>query len=124
MKKFKVLIFTEEYSVNVLIGARIELKNELRKYTGFSMKSIERDFDGRGITYNCYPEKHPIIAIDGDLIIPVCLATLAHESVHALDYLMAHISINANETEFRAHGVAAIFRVVLENILKKKNPPQ
>lgn len=116
MKKYRIPIFTEEYSVNLVIGKREEVEKELSKYTTYSPKTIKKDFNGRGICYNCYPEKHPIIGIDGNLKVGTQIATLAHESIHAIDYLMEYIGIDSKETEFRGHGVATILRKVLNKL--------
>ena len=119
MKKYRIPIFTEEYAINVVIGKRNEVIRELAKYTTYSPKTIIKDFDGRGITYNVYPEKHPIIGIDGDIKAITQIATMAHEAIHAIDFLMEHLSIDLKETEFRGHAVATILRKILAtNLLR------
>jgi hypothetical protein len=113
MKKYRIPIFTEEYAVNVVIGKRNEVIKELAKYTTYSPKTITKDFNGRGICYNCYPDKHPIIGIDEELNALTQIATIAHEAIHAIDYMMDCLGIDAKETEFRGHGVATILRNIL-----------
>lgn len=120
MKKFRIQIFTEEYAVNVYIGKRDELIKAGAVYTTYSPKTIRNDFNGRGICYNVYPEKHPLILIDGDLKFQTQLATMAHEAIHAVDYLMNYIKIDMAETEFRGHAVAVILRTILGKIIKTK----
>lgn len=113
MKKYRIPIFTEEYAVNVFIGKKDEVIKALAKYSTYSPKTITKDFTGRGITYNLYPDKHPIIGINGELKAIQQIATLAHEAVHAIDYLMDYLGIG-NESEFRAHGVATILRNIIK----------
>ena len=120
MKMFRVQVFTEEYAVNLYIGTREECIKEAAKYTTLSPKTLERNFSGRGLTYNLYPDKHPLLMIDGDMPAQVALATIAHEAIHAIDYMMEHIGIDTKESEFRAHGVSVILRTVFKYILKKK----
>lgn len=118
MKKIWIPIFTEEYGVNVFFGKRDEVKRALAKYTTYSLKTIDRDFGGRGCCFNCYPDSAPIMAIDGDLKVSVAMATIAHEACHAVDYLMEYVGIDDRSGEFRAHGVASIMRKVLAQISK------
>ena len=116
MKKYKVQILTEEYSVNVFIGTKDECVREGARYTSFSQSNISDDFQGRGCAYCLYPKKHPLILIDGSLDKATAIATLAHEANHAMDYLMGYVKINSDE--FRSHGIAAILRTVLKSIIK------
>ena len=122
MKKYQIPIFTEEYAINVVIGKRDDVIKEIAKYTTYSPKTIKADFAGRGITYNCYPDKNIIIGIDGDLNAIIQIATIAHEAIHAIDYLMDYVRIDAKETEFRAHGVATILRTIFKKVIKIKKP--
>ena len=121
MKKFRISIFTEEYAVNVYIGNRDELIKNGAIYTTYSPKTIRGDFNGRGICYNVYPDKHPLVLVDGNLNFQIQLATLTHEAIHAVDYLMDYIKIDMKESEFRAHAVATILRTILNKIVKTKN---
>jgi hypothetical protein len=115
LKKHRISIFTEEYAVNVVIGKRSEVIKALAGYTTYSPKTITKDFGNlRGIVYNVYPDKHPIIGIDGDLNAITQIATIAHEAIHAIDYMMDYIGIDAKETEFRGHGVATILRTIFK----------
>ena len=123
MRKYRIRIFTEEYAVNVFIGSRDEILNAGVLYTKYAPKSLRRDFESkRGITYNCFPEKNPLILIDGDLPAHIATATLAHEASHALQYLMDYLGMDDRSDEFRGHGIAAIMRTVGKDIFKKKKP--
>lgn len=119
MRHYRIPIFTEEYAVHVLVGKRPEIVTAIAKYTTYSRKTIERDFGGRGVTYNVYPDKHPIIGIDGDLKPHIAVATLAHEASHAIHYLERHIGLDDSSDEFRAHGIATILRTVLKSAFAK-----
>ena len=114
MKKYRIPIFTEEYAVNVVIGKRNEVIKAIAKYTTYSPKTITKEFTGRGIAYNVYPDKHPIIGIDGEVKATTQIATIAHEAIHAIDYLMEYIGIDLKETEFRGHAVATILRKIIK----------
>ena len=116
--KFRVPIFTEEYAVNVLIGTKDDVRKALVAYTQYAPRTIEHNFNGRGLTYNLYPDKHPIIGVDGDLPIHIAIATLAHEASHALAAIEKYVSMDDKSDEFHAHGIAAIMRTVLATILK------
>ena len=100
------------------MGDRDLAKKELVKYTKRSPDSIERDFNGRGITYNMYPSNHPIIAVDGSFPLNICIATLAHETIHASNFIVEYLGINDHD-EFVAHTTAFVLRQVLKDLLKK-----
>lgn len=120
MKKYIVNVFTEEYAVNVIIGKYSELVRELSKYTTYSPKTIAKDLKNRrGVCYDLFPEKNPVVAIDGELPYNISLPTLAHETIHAVDSIADYLGIK-NDTEFRGHCVACVMRTVLKGI-KLKN---
>lgn len=116
VKKLKVPIFTEEYYITVFIGKRDELIKAAAKYTTYSPKTVEFDFKGRGLTYNCFPELHPLILVDGDLPHTISIPTLAHEASHALDYIQEYLGMDDKSGEFRAHGISAILRAIYKII--------
>jgi hypothetical protein len=123
--RIKVPIFTEEYSIIVVIGTRTQLFSVVAKYLEVSTKAVENDFGGcRGRAWNAlddvYKNKHPIIAINGDLPNHVALATLAHEASHAMDFIGDFIGIKDTNGEFHAHGISAVMRAVLLLIIAKK----
>lgn len=113
MKKYRIPIFTEEYAVNVVIGKRNEVIKAIAKHTTYSPKTIEREFIGRGICYDVYPDSNPIIGIDGELKAIPQIATIAHEAIHSIDFMMNYLKLG-DDTEFRAHGVATILRRILK----------
>lgn len=121
MRKFNVRIFTEEYAVNVYFGPVKELSKAAARYMSCSAKTVEKHFQNhRGVAWNCFPEKHPLIAVDGDLPWNISLATLSHEASHAMDYIRENIGIEDKSGEFHAHGIATIMRSVLKKIKPKK----
>ena len=124
MTQLKVPIFTEEYSIVVCVGKREEILKSAAKYLGVSLQAVKNDFGTcRGRAWNAldevYGKKNPIIVIDGDYPAKVSLATIAHESSHAMDFIEDFIVINDRNGEFHAHGIAAVMRAV-GNILKLK----
>lgn len=117
MKKVKVPILNSEYSVNVCVGNKAELIKEGAKYTTYSPKTIARDLDNRrGLAYDLFPDLDPIILIDGDQPAYSALATLAHESSHAVSFIENHLGIKDTNDEFRGHGIGAIMRAVGKTI--------
>jgi len=110
MKKYTIPIFTEEYCVNVIMGTRKQIVKELAKYTGYAEKTIERDFIGRGIFYNMFPDMHPVIAVDSDLKVNIGIATLAHEAIHAVRATEEYLGMDDRNDEFLAHAVSTIIR--------------
>ncbi len=121
MKKYKIPIFTEEYGVIVYIGKRQELIKAGAKYTEEHEDFFGDEFTGRGLCYKGLPEKYPLIIVDGDLPIPICIATLAHEASHSMDFIAEHLKIRETNGEFHAHGISVILRIVLGDILLKVN---
>jgi hypothetical protein len=120
MKKKKIQILNNEYAVNVFIGKKDELIKEGAKYTTYSPKTIARELENRrGLSYNLFPDLDPVILIDGDLPAISALASLAHESSHALDFIAEFLGIDDKGGEFRAHGIGAIMRQVGELIKLK-----
>jgi len=129
MKKFKVPIFTEEYSVQVYIGTRHEIISAVARYLDCSYKAVDADFGNcRGRAWNAldpvYGKRHPVIAVNGDLPVAVALATTAHEASHAMDFIESFIGVKDINGEFHAHGISAVMRAVgkvflTENLSKK-----
>lgn len=125
MKKFRVPIFTEEYAIVVYIGTKKEILKGASRYLGQSLKAIENGFGHcRGRAWNAlhevYGRKHPLIVIDGDLPADVALATIAHESSHAMGFIEDFIGMADPNGEFHGHGIAAVMRAVNKVFLKRK----
>jgi hypothetical protein len=121
MKKVKVPILNSEYYVNVFIGKKEELIKEASKYTTYSPKTIKRDFDNRrGLSYNLFPDLNPLIIVDGDMKWFDSVATLAHESSHAVSFIEDYLGIKDTSDEFRGHSIGAIMRRVLKDFNKLK----
>ena len=119
MKKIRVPIFTEEYAVNVYIGKQEEVIKNAAKYMKCSEIKVKNQFHNkRGMAWNCFPEWHPLIGINGELSATIALATLAHESSHTLDFIIHHIGLDDRSGEFRAHGIACIMRTVGKSFKK------
>lgn len=116
IKKFKVPIFTEEYSVWVYVGSLDLVETEALKY------GVPKEYimdHSRGRTFRMLPEKHPLIIVNGDLPASVAISTLAHEASHAVDYIADYVGVNDTNGEFRGHGISAICRAVLKTILNE-----
>lgn len=113
VKKFTVPIFTEEYSVVVFIGNLEDIKKEAR-LGGIKDSFLKGDFRGRA--FDLLPNRHPLILIDGRLKVSFAVATLAHEASHVMDYISSHLGIDDKSGEFKSHGIAAVLRMVFENL--------
>lgn len=125
MKKFRVPIFTEEYAVIVYVGTKAEIIKGAAKYLKQSVKAVENDYQNcRGRAWNAldtvYGNKHPLIVIDSSLPAHIALATIAHESSHALDFIEDYIGLDDRSGEFHGHGISAVMRAVNNVFLKKK----
>lgn len=121
MKKYIVPIFTSEYFVTVLIGKREEICKEGAKIAEETLDKFTKEFNGRGQAQNLLPKwKYPLIIVDWDLPAHIAFSTLAHEAVHALDYISHYLGMEDMSGEFVAHGVAEIMRTVTKDILSKK----
>lgn len=117
MKKIKVPILNSEYSILVFIGKKSELIKEGAKYTTYSPKTLARELDNRrGLAYDLFPDQNPLILIDGDYPAYSSLATLAHESSHAISFIEKFLGIEDKNDEFRGHGIGAIMRAVGKTI--------
>lgn len=112
-KFFEVAIMNNEYKVYVHIGDREKTNKKLCKYFGQEMQYI--DNLNRGKTWH-NPEYHPCIWVDDKLDKKTFSATLAHEAIHAVSYIMDYCKMDPRDTtgnEFLAHSVAAIMRKCL-----------
>jgi hypothetical protein len=115
--KLKVPIFTEEYSIIVVVGTPTQIFPIVAKHLDVSKRAVENDFGScRGRAWDAlddvYGNKHPIIAIDGTYPPHVALATVAHEASHAMDFIERFIGLNDKNGEFHAHGISAVMRAV------------
>ncbi len=125
MYKKKIAILNTEYKVNVYIGTQEELFDAALKYLG---KKADKEWlkenilNNRGLSFNLFKDlqKSPLILVDGDLPHYVVMATLAHEASHAISYIEERLGIDDRSDEFRGHGIGAIMRAVLKDILKDK----
>ncbi len=121
MKKYIVPIFTSEYYVAVMLGKREEICKEGAKFAEEPLDKFTKEFNWRGQAHNLLPKgKYPLIIVDWDLPAHIAFSTLAHEAVHALDFISNYLGMQDVSGEFVAHGVGEIMRAVTKDILKKK----
>lgn len=111
MKTILVPILNDEYKVVVCWGDTAYINKVLKKY-----KQPERDLfeftDYRGKTFmhsHCYP----VIALTSEPKTADIIATLAHESVHAIEYIFTYIGEQSRDELF-AHSIGSIVRITLE----------
>lgn len=103
LKVIKVPILNRDYCVYILQGKKEKALKWLVSYYGDADLSID-DFENyRGRTFykkGCYPVIYLITTKHK-------YSTLAHEAVHAIDYIWKYIGEN-NKDEVYAHSVGAV----------------
>lgn len=124
MKIIKVPIFTEEYKIIVAIGKVEELARYVAKNCdGWDYnRALEMCNRARGNAWNRLASddpKHPLITLDGELDYKLALCTLPHEAAHAVEYIIDYMNIKDVNGEFLGHGISAVMRYCLDEILKK-----
>ena len=113
-KSVTVPILNHEYKVVVCWGDLKQLRKTLTDHhynPDYVTKTmlIEQTENRRGVTfreYRCYPT----IWLNADLLHTDALGTLAHEAVHAVDFIFESIDENMYHSEIFAHSVGAIVR--------------
>lgn len=114
IKKIKVPILNDEYFVYVLFGDEIKACDWLRDY--FDDRKLDLD-DFRGFRARCFYKQgfYPVIycAVKEHLY-----ASLAHEAIHAINYIWRDIGETEKE-EVYAHSVGAVVYAV-EKFMKPK----
>lgn len=125
-KTVTIPILNDEYKVVVCWGDKRLLRKTLLDHH-YSPDNITPAFieeacaNRRGVTFResrCYS----VIWIDANLPASQAIATLAHEAVHAVDFIMEFIDEDIHHSEIFAHSVGAIVRLTLNQmkILKGK----
>ena len=113
-KSIVVPILNHEYKVVVCWGDLKHLKKTLLDHH-YSPDHITKTYidkqaeKRRGMTFRehrCYPT----IWINADLPAAEAMGTLAHEAVHAVDFIFEDIEENLHHSEIFAHSVGAIVR--------------
>ena len=107
IEKIKIPILNDEYFVYVLFGNEMKVCDWLRGY--FDDRKLDLD-DFQGFRARCYYKKgcYPVI---------YCLskkhlyASLAHEAIHAVNYIWRDIGETEKE-EVYAHSIGAIVYAV------------
>ena len=124
MKKIKVPIFCE-YSVIFHIGTKKEIIESTFKYLEGDHSREEIDHI---ITYNWGTawnalkiQKNPLISIDSKIDIEQGVSTMAHEAVHAMQFISDQINVEDKNGEFIAQGVGHIMLAFAKHYELKKN---
>lgn len=124
-KSVTVPILNHEYKVVVCWGDTKHLRKNLLDHH-YDPDHVTKSFieeqteKRRGVTireYRCYPT----IWVDADLPAPEAIGTLAHEAVHAVDFVMEALEENIYHSEIFAHSVGAIVREAVDKM--KLLPP-
>ena len=107
-KVIRVNILNDEYKVVVCWGTTGFITKIARSY---HYTDNEFPIDGRG---KCYYHKgsYPMVVLPRQPKTSEEIGTLAHEAVHAIDYIFGYLE-ETRATEIHAHSVGAIVRKVL-----------
>jgi len=113
-KSVTVPILNHEYKVVVCWGDQKHLKKTLEAHyynpDNVTKTMVEQQVENkRGITFRenrCYPT----IWLNGEVGANDIMGTLAHEAVHAVDFIFEAIDENMYHSEIFAHSVGAIVR--------------
>lgn len=125
-KSVTVPILNQEYKVVVYWGEPKQLRETLLEHhyntDDFSKRFLDQQVeDNRGFTFKqdrCYP----FIWINADLPASECIGTLAHEAVHAVDFIFQLVNEKTDDSEIFAHSVGAIVREALSSMKLFNNP--
>ncbi len=112
MAFYCVPILNDEYKVYIFIGTAKYGNKQISHYLKEKAKYIGDCNRGKCVYCEGF---HPCIWVDGRLRGRQFYATLAHEAVHAVQYIMCYICMDARDVsgdEFLAHSVAAVIRAV------------
>lgn len=116
----KVPILNSEWSAIVCWGKASDVECVLHRF-GYPKNEKYDELDFNGYRGMCFyrDDCHPAIILPGPPKAPEEVATLAHESVHAVLNIMDRIGAKY-DTEIVAHSVAAVVRDTLTFIAKSK----
>ena len=119
-KTVLIPILNNEYKVVVCLGDMKYLRKTLVRYN-YNPETVTESFlaeqteNRLGVTFRenrCYS----VIWVNSDLSANDSIGTLAHEAVHAVDFIFEAIDENMYHSEIFAHSVGAIVRTTLESI--------
>ncbi len=119
VKHYRISIFTEEYKIDVVLGNEKDSLTKLSNLLGDSKSEIaSRIKKNRGYCWDIGQANHCTIWVDDSLPYHIAIATLAHESSHAMSCIQEFIGMNDKNDEFRAHGIACVMRTVGKDLRK------
>lgn len=126
MKSVTVPILNHEYKVVVCWGDLKHLRKTLIDHyyepDNVTKTMLEKETEKRrGVTFRehrCYPT----IWLNADMGATESIGTLAHEAVHAVDFIFEALDENMYHSEIFAHSVGAIVRETVKamGILKEE----
>ena len=112
MSSKEIYILNNEYKVIVFFGTIKKLKKVLRKFRYPKNIDVENMVaNKRGVCFHSQ-NRHPVIAMPKKPETPAEYGTLAHESVHAIDFIFDAIG-QYDRGEAFAHSVGAVVRGAL-----------
>lgn len=111
-REIVIPILNDEYKVIVIFGDPKQISKTLKDWNHDERVTGGNVEDRRGV---CFYTKgcHPVIAMPRKPKTPAEYGTLAHESVHAVEYIFESISEH-RVGELFAHSVGAVVRGVLK----------
>ena len=113
MKNFsiEIPILNDEQTIVVCWGSRVFLDKIASEY-GYEKRDIRLIKGSDGTTIDS-PENYPIILLSREPKTAEDVGTLAHEAIHAMDFIFENIG-ESKKNEVFAYSVGAIVRKVLE----------
>lgn len=120
VKSVTVPILNHEYKVVICWGDLKYLRKTLLDHyynqDNVTMTMLERETENRrGVTFRehrCYPT----IWLDADISAVDTMGTLAHEAVHAVDFIFQAVDEDMIHSEIFAHSVGAIVRETVKTM--------
>jgi len=115
-REIEIAILNNEYKVVVCWGSESFCRRVLKKRGHIANVQLN-DFRGRTYYTRGY---HPLIILHEQPTTTDLLGTLAHEAVHAMEYIYDTIGEQPSGEVF-AHSVGAIVRITLQKSNKTSN---
>jgi hypothetical protein len=114
-KEIIVPILNDEYKVIVAVGNAKWCRQVAKKHGYKTGPMSLNDGSARGWTFY-QVNRHPLIWLLKPPITAEYIGTLAHEAIHAIDYIWM-VTNDVRTTEAFTHSVGAIVRMVMKEYL-------
>lgn len=120
LKEFEIPILNEEYKVYLIGGDEKSAIKYVNEYQNTNYHEGDISKASRGLTF--YKEGyHPVVWIRRGIKNP--LSTVAHEAVHAINYIWDYIGEKTKDEIF-AHSVSSIVKVYESKLKNEESGKQ